>query len=300
MKLPTGSQIQRLESKLTFFLKCDKIFSYSIASMKSSLESQTIDLSSSTHIWRGLASLTVFATAFSMVIAFLALKLTTTGNPDALLLEQEVYANFILFSGITPALVCPLVAYTLLIKVRDLNLTRAELDLMARKDSLTGLLNRRGFDDAAGRLILQARSDRKPVCALMCDIDLFKQVNDTYGHEGGDEAIRSVADILAKTLERIPELVVGRQGGDEFAILMMGKSLRELAHVADCIRQAVELEPVSWREEKFFLTISLGVSISASEDASVTSLLSRADRALYEAKKRGRNRVQVAALADAA
>lgn len=268
--------------------------------MKSSLESQTIDLSSSTHIWRGLASLTVFATAFSMVIAFLALKLTTTGNPDALLLEQEVYANFILFSGITPALVCPLVAYTLLIKVRDLNLTRAELDLMARKDSLTGLLNRRGFDDAAGRLILQARSDRKPVCALMCDIDLFKQVNDTYGHEGGDEAIRSVADILAKTLERIPELVVGRQGGDEFAILMMGKSLRELAHVADCIRQAVELEPVSWREEKFFLTISLGVSISASEDASVTSLLSRADRALYEAKKRGRNRVQVAALADAA
>jgi predicted signal transduction protein with EAL and GGDEF domain len=77
------------------------------------------------------------------------------------------------------------------------------------------LLNRRGFDDAAQRLIVQARCSRKPVSALMCDIDMFKQVNDTQGHEGGDAAIRHVADIVAKALESVPDSVVGRQGGDE-------------------------------------------------------------------------------------
>ncbi len=262
--------------------------------------SRRIAIVSRPQIWGALVVLTLFAIAFSVGIAALALKFTTTGDPNATFFEHEVYSNVILFSAVTPAIVCPLVVYTLLTTLRDLNLVRAELDSIARKDSLTGLLNRRGFDDAADRLLLEARSSRKPVCALMCDIDMFKQVNDTFGHEGGDAAIRRVADILAKTFESVPELAVGRQGGDEFAIIVIGKSIRELAHFADSIRQAVESTPVAWREEKFFLTISLGVSISASEDANVTSLLSRADLALYEAKKRGRNRVQVAAVADAA
>lgn len=255
---------------------------------------------SRTQIWVALIILTSIAIVLSVAIAAIVLHFTTTGDPNALHAEREVYDNVIIFSAVTPALVCPLVVYKLLTTLRDLNLARVELDSIARKDSLTGLFNRRGFDDAAASLILRARANRQFVSALMCDIDMFKQVNDTYGHDGGDAAIRGVANILTKMLEHSPDTVMGRQGGDEFAIIMIGKSLRELARIADCIRLAVEAAPVTWREEKFFLTISLGVSISASEDASVTSLLSRADRALYEAKKSGRNRVQVAALADAA
>jgi diguanylate cyclase (GGDEF)-like protein len=262
--------------------------------------SQSIAISSRTQIWVALVVLTLFAIALSVGIAALVLKFTTTGDPNALHLESDVYAHVIIFSAVTPAVVCPLVVYTLLTTLRDLNLTRAELDLIARKDSLTGLLNRRGFDDAAQRLIVQARSSRKPVSALMCDIDMFKQVNDTQGHEGGDAAIRHVADIVAKALESVPDSVAGRQGGDEFAILVVGRSIRELAQFADDIRMAIESAPMTWRDEALFLTISLGVAISASEDADVTSLLSRADQALYEAKKRGRNRVQVTAAADAA
>lgn len=262
--------------------------------------SQRIAISSRTQIWVALVILTLFAIAMSVGIAALVLKFTTTGDPNALHLEGDVYAHVIIFSAVTPAVVCPLVVYTLLTTLRELNLARAELDLTARTDSLTGLHNRRGFDDAAQRLILQARSSSEPVCGLMCDIDMFKQINDTYGHEGGDAALRHVASIVTRILESAPDSVLGRQGGDEYAMLVMGKSIRELAHFADAMRQAVESTPVTWRDEKFSLTISLGVSISASQDASVTSLLSRADKALYEAKDRGRNRVQLAAMADAA
>lgn len=262
--------------------------------------SQRIAISSGAQIWVSLVILTLFAIALSVGIAAIVLKFTTTGDPNALHLEHEVYANVIIFSAVTPAVVCPLVVYTLLTTLRDLNLARAELDAMSRKDSLTGLLNRRGFDDAAQRLIVQALSSGKPVCGLMCDIDMFKWINDKFGHEGGDAALRHVAAIMTRILESAPNSVLGRQGGDEYAVVVVGNSICELAPLADTMRRAVESTPVTWRDEQFSLTISLGVCISASRDASVTSLLSRADKALYEAKDRGRNRVHVAAVADAA
>jgi diguanylate cyclase (GGDEF)-like protein len=262
--------------------------------------SRAFPISSVRQIWLALVLLTLVAIGISVGCALVALKLTTTGEPGTVLRESDVYGNVILFSIITPALVCPLVVYTLLTTLRDLNLARAQLDAIARKDSLTGLLNRRGFEEAGEALILKARTARTPVSALMCDIDLFKRVNDGHGHDAGDAAIRHIAGIIRKTMEISPGAVVGRHGGEEFAALMIGKSIRELALCAEALRLAVETTPMIWREETLPLTISVGVSISTSDDADVPSLLSRADQALYDAKKRGRNRVLVAALSDAA
>ncbi len=261
---------------------------------------QRFRISSRRQIWVALAFLTLAAIGFSLSIALLALKFTMTGDPNATHSEHAIYDNVLLFSILTPAVVCPIVVYTLLTTLHELHIAREELNAIAQKDSLTGLLNRRGFDDEARRLTFKARSSRKTVCALMCDIDLFKTINDTYGHDGGDAALRHVADVAMATMETHPDAVVGRQGGDEFAILVIDKSIRELASLAETIRRAVESAPVSWKDEDFFVTISLGVSISTSEDASVASLLSRADLALYEAKKRGRNRTHAEPLADVA
>jgi diguanylate cyclase (GGDEF)-like protein len=257
-------------------------------------------ISSRRQIWLPLVSLTLVAIGVSVALALLALKLTTSGEPDAVLPESDVYRNVILFSILTPALACPLVVYTLLTTLRDLNIARAELDAIARKDPLTGLLNRRGFAEAGEALILKARAARLPVSALMCDIDLFKRINDRHGHDAGDAAIRHIAWIIKETMDAAPGAVVGRQGGEEFATLLLGKSIRDLALCAEAIRQAVESMPMMWRGEPLPLTISIGVSIATSDDACIASLLSRADQALYDAKNRGRNQVLVAAVSDAA
>ena len=256
--------------------------------------SRRIRISSRKQMWRALAFLTLVAIAISLALSIIALKYTTTGDPNALHPEHEIYSNVIFYSILIPALVCPVVVFTILATLHDLTLAREELDAIAWKDPLTGLLNRRGFDEEAAHLIAQARESKVAVNALMCDIDNFKQINDTYGHDCGDAAIRHVCDILRAAQDTLSHKAIGRQGGEEFAIMTIGKSPREMLQFADGIRLAVESSPILWEEHRIFLTISLGVSASTSEDASVSSLMSRADKALYEAKKRGKNCVHFA------
>lgn len=256
--------------------------------------SRRLRISSRKQMWGALVFLTLVAIFISLSISLIALKYTTTGEPNALHPEHEIYSNVILFSILIPALACPVVVFTLLATLHDLTIAREELDAIAWKDPLTGLLNRRGFDEAASQLIAQARANGKAVNALMCDIDSFKQINDTYGHDCGDAAIRHVCDILRAAQDSFSSKALGRQGGEEFAIMTIGKSPREMLQFAEEIRLAVESSPVLWEEHRIDLTISLGVSSSASEDASVPSMMARADKALYEAKKRGKNCVHVA------
>lgn len=255
--------------------------------------SRRLRISSRKQMWGALLFLTLVAIAISVTLSLIALKYTTTGDPNALHPEHEIYSNVIFFAIVIPALACPAVVFTILATLHDLTLAREELDAIAWKDPLTGLLNRRGFDEAGAKLIEQARREHKAVNALMCDIDSFKQINDTYGHDCGDAAIRHVCDILQTAQNTLQESALGRQGGEEFAIMTIGKTLREMAQFAEATRLAVEASPVQWEGRAIALTISVGVSASASEDASVPSLMSRADKALYEAKKRGKNCVHM-------
>lgn len=257
-------------------------------------------ISSNGQIWRALVVLTLFSILTSVALSIIALLFTTTGKPGAVMPESEVWLNVLVCSVLLPGTICPLVVYKLLTTLRELNLARTELAAIAARDPLTGLLNRRGFAVAAEAEVQLARTTHHNVATLMCDIDFFKRINDTYGHDCGDAVIRHVADILTKTVAKLPNVAVGRQGGEEFAVLVSGLSIREITQLAETIRSAVESSPAVWEDNIIRITISLGTSITVSDDAEIRSLMVRADEALYEAKKRGRNRVEIAAIAKAA
>ena len=159
-----------------------------------------------------------------------------------------------------------------------------ELIRLATTDSLTGIYNRRAFFENAKALGIRAEAG-EPLCAIMVDIDHFKHVNDVYGHEVGDNAICAVANEL--TTEHG---LVGRLGGEEFALLLDGKRLFDAAAVAERLRVKFTEMQIKAGAETIMVTCSFGVSEWRLGDI-IDRLLKRADVALYEAKIGGRNRV---------
>ena len=172
---------------------------------------------------------------------------------------------------------------------------RAELQRFSYEDSLTGLKNRRYFDELfRHEREVSARSDR-PLCLLIFDIDHFKQFNDCHGHEAGDQALRMVGDVLG-TYFRGSDTVC-RYGGEEFAVLMPGASLEEARQRAEQLRAAIAAEQVEHRNENLgSLTISAGIACWPENCAEYDELFRAADKALYQAKEAGRNRVVAATL----
>ena len=159
----------------------------------------------------------------------------------------------------------------------------------ARTDALTGLKNRRAFNEELNRQFAQRQRQGIVFSLLLIDLDQFKQVNDTHGHPAGDLVLQTVADLLTKTLREMD--LVYRYGGDEFAVICPGSRLREAATAAERIRQAVERTPVQLGDGSNSLTLSVGVAeVGGSEIAD--GLLQRTDEALYAAKHAGRNRVR--------
>jgi diguanylate cyclase (GGDEF)-like protein len=160
-------------------------------------------------------------------------------------------------------------------------------------DPLTGLLNRHALIPRFTEISQQARLADQPVCMVLCDVDGFKAVNDEYGHDRGDAALRDVAYELRKRLRSF-ELVY-RLGGEEFLIVLPGIELRAAGDTAERLRSAVEeAQPTG-----IPITISLGVSAARGAQVDYDALFKAADEALYEAKRGGRNRV-IAAPAPAA
>lgn len=162
------------------------------------------------------------------------------------------------------------------------------LDL-AIKDSLTGLFNRRYFDAHIDQLINKSRNSNKPLCLLMIDIDNFKKINDSYGHQCGDHTLKDLADIL-KTSVRVTDLV-SRCGGDEFSILISNTDIDMCKKIADIIRQKVENFVFNIGDNQTIKsTISVGV-VQCHKTESTQEFISRGDKALYKSKNTGRNKV---------
>ena len=160
----------------------------------------------------------------------------------------------------------------------------------ARTDALTGLKNRRSFDEELHRQFAQRQRQGIVFSLLLIDLDHFKQVNDTHGHLAGDLVLQSVARLLTKTLREMD--LVYRFGGDEFAVICPGSRLHEAATAAERIRQTVEKTPVLLKDSNTSVTLSVGVAeVDGSEVAG--GMLQRADEALYAAKHAGRNRVHL-------
>ncbi len=179
----------------------------------------------------------------------------------------------------------------------ELKEANKRLEQLAASDPLTGLPNRRTFDEQFFMTVERARRSGRPLSVLMMDIDHFKQVNDTYGHQTGDEALRLISGILSGR-HRITDLV-GRYGGEEFAWVMPGASGQAALEVAEWLRRTVEATPLETQEAQIRLTVSVGVSAyDPDEGVALTSseILESADRALLDAKAGGRNRVSYRAL----
>ena len=176
--------------------------------------------------------------------------------------------------------------------LRELTLARDELDRLAHFNSLTGLFNRRGFDKAAGALASRAAPGR-PAAALMCDLDLFKGINDRLGHEFGDAALRHVANVLREAAGS-DAMVLGRMGGEEFALLLTDVQLADALAFAEDLRASVAERPVEWRGAQGGDHDERGVGRHPVLAGRAFPLLARADMALYRAKRMGRNRVVTA------
>jgi diguanylate cyclase (GGDEF)-like protein/PAS domain S-box-containing protein len=162
----------------------------------------------------------------------------------------------------------------------------ARLALLAHTDPLTGLANRHRFFDAAAAEIKRSRRRGSPPAVLMLDLDHFKGINDSLGHEAGDAALRRVA-MLCRTLLRSQDLAC-RLGGEEFAVLLPETGAEGALALAERMRRAVE--GLRLDQDGAQLTVSVGVAVVAGEEPSVNPALARADRALYAAKRAGRNK----------
>lgn len=165
-----------------------------------------------------------------------------------------------------------------------------EMARQARTDSLTGLSNRRHFLDLAEKELARARRYDKALSVLMLDLDEFKMVNDTYGHQAGDQVLRKVGEVCCKLLREVD--VVGRMGGEEFAILLPESEFGQAMEVAERLRQDIANAAIPLEHGGLLrFSASVGVSTLGAADTSIDRLLHLADQALYEAKHSGRNRV---------
>jgi diguanylate cyclase (GGDEF)-like protein len=167
-----------------------------------------------------------------------------------------------------------------------------QLRRTAEHDALTGSQNRRSLDQALAREFKTHRAQDAALAVLFIDIDWFKRINDQLGHAGGDLCIRSIATSLRAELR--PTDAMGRYGGDEFLVLLPGRDAAAARIIAERLRKAVEGSQLYWQGEVVALTVSIGMAARRDSDHTPGALLERADKALYAAKKEGRNRVCVA------
>ncbi len=170
-------------------------------------------------------------------------------------------------------------------------LQHEQLEEMAHSDALTGLANRRVFDNRLDQLIEEAQTKNRPLSLLMIDVDRFKQFNDLYGHGEGDACLRAVADAIRRNLRDTTDLGV-RYGGEEFAVVLADTSARRAEYCAERIRAAIEALQITHAQNPpgSIVTASVGIATWQTGDRK-TDLVGRADGFLYLAKQTGRNRI---------
>ncbi len=168
-----------------------------------------------------------------------------------------------------------------------------DLQLLATLDGLTGVANRRRFDEFISLEWGRMRRERSPISMVLCDIDFFKLYNDTYGHQAGDDCLRAVAQAIRNSVNR-PTDLVARYGGEEFAVVLSNTDAKGAVNIAENIRRQIEDLSIAHQQPSGsrMLTISCGVSCMIPVEGSAPDrLIALADKGLYEAKNQGRNRI---------
>ncbi len=214
--------------------------------------------------------------------------------------EEEEEAMGLRIGGID-YITKPISAPILLARVRNhlqLKRYRDLLEDLSRTDSLTGVANRRRFDEVLIREWEHAVRHRLPLSMILIDVDHFKQYNDSYGHAAGDECLRQLAATMASVVRRQTDLLA-RYGGEEFSCLLSETDLEEAMVVARRLAAQVRAQriPHAHSATAPFLTVSMGVGTAVpTEGDDVSKLIEKADQLLYQAKEGGRNRIEAGEL----
>jgi diguanylate cyclase (GGDEF)-like protein len=169
----------------------------------------------------------------------------------------------------------------------ELKLALVEMERLAKTDGLTGLLNRRALFETATQEFSRAQRYERALSVLMLDIDHFKRINDTYGHQVGDVVIQEIAAVLKGTLRETD--FIGRYGGEEFAVILPETSLEQAFEVAERIRCQISDRLIVNDSTNLQVTVSLGIATLKAGMGTIDEMLKQADQALYQAKFNGRN-----------
>ena len=170
----------------------------------------------------------------------------------------------------------------------ELEHLNAEVKMLATVDDLTHVYNRRGFFEIGRREIARAKRFEEPLAAIMIDLDNFKEVNDTYGHAAGDQALEEVAARLGRKLRKMD--ILGRYGGDEFFVLLPATDAVSACSIAERLRRNTANKPIRTEHGFINITISLGIAVLKNNTAGLEELMENADQALFMAKTSGHNK----------
>jgi len=186
-----------------------------------------------------------------------------------------------------PAIVAPLILWNFVGLYYQIEKLESKMRKIATYDMLTNLLTRKAFFENSETLFQHLSKQNTYISLIYIDIDNFKQVNDKFGHPGGDEVLSSLGKVLLKIFQN--NAIIGRIGGEEIAIIIEEKKIETLQTILQSIHNQFSNICNKLKYENFNFTLSQGVVISESKNISLTTLLSQADKALFVSKRNGRN-----------
>lgn len=193
---------------------------------------------------------------------------------------------------IIPAVTASFAGYVTLSLYFELEQSRQEIQTLAVTDHLTQIINRRHFFELADRELERFRRSGSPLTIVLFDIDNFKQVNDNFGHLGGDQVLQQVCK-TCRSVARSYD-IFARFGGEEFIFLLPGSNTQRARAFTDRLRQTVSNQAISVNGTVVSITISIGTAVTTSRGDTLDDLISRADHALYKAKNLGKNHIEIA------
>ncbi len=229
-------------------------------------------------------------TAFLVTLASLGASVTI--NVIAMVafgLEPEMWWAGIFVSVIVPLLVVPPSSWLIAKLLQEAETSRRMVEHLVRTDPLTGVFNRRHTTQSGELEVIRAHRDRTPLCVIMLDLDNFKSINDVHGHRAGDTLLQRLAMTCNDCIR--PYDTLARWGGEEFVVVLPSAALREAKVIAERVRLAVAGMSVPIGRDSIHVTVSIGVAAWDEPTLTFGALVDRADHAMYEAKRTGKNRV---------